>query len=111
MVCRPIVTSSIEKKERSEIASTMSGMIIGAKISASRLRLFLRRVSMPIASSVPRSVAIRVETSATISVFSAAERISWFEASETYHLVEKPDQTVGRPPSLKESATSTPIGT
>ena len=55
-------------------------------------------------------MAIAVETSATMSVLSAAERISSFEASETYHLVEKPDQTVGRPPSLKESATSTAIG-
>ena len=52
-----------------------------------------------------------VETRATMRVLSAAERISAFEASETYHFVEKPDHTVGRPPSLKESATSTAIGT
>ena len=66
---------------------------------------------MPMASSVPSSVAMTVEATATISVFSAADNMSWLDASDTYHLVEKPDQTVGRPPSLKESATSTAIGT
>ena len=60
---------------------------------------------------MPSRVAIAVETSATISVLSAADRISLFEASEPYHFSEKPDQTVGSPPSLKDSATSTAIGT
>ena len=66
---------------------------------------------MPMASSVPSSVAMTVEATATISVLSAADNMSWLEASDTYHLVEKPDQTVGSPPSLKDSATSTAIGT
>ena len=62
------------------------------------------------ASSVPSSVAIAVETSATISVLSAADRIAELAASETYHFSEKPDHAVGSPPSLKDSATSTAIG-
>ena len=51
-----------------------------------------------------------VETSATISVLSAADRIAELWASETYHFSEKPDHAVGSPPSLKDSATSTAIG-
>ena len=71
---------------------------------------YCRRISTPIASKVPSSVAMAVETSATISVLRAAERIAAFPASEAYHFSEKPDQTVGSPPWLKDSATSTAIG-
>ena len=59
---------------------------------------------------MPSSVAIAVDTSATTSVFSAADRISLLEASDTYHFNEKPDHIVGNPPSLNDSATSTAIG-
>ncbi len=77
IVRSPMVTSSMEKKESSATASTMSGMIIGAKTSASSTVPRRCRISMPMASSVPSSVAMTVEATATISVFSAADRMSW----------------------------------
>ena len=53
-----------------------------------------------------------VETSATISVLSAADRISPVGGERARTIsCEKPDHTVGSPPSLKDSATSTAIGT
>ena len=77
MVCRPMVTLSMEKNESSAIASTMSGMIIGAKISASSA------VPRRCGASRCRSRAAcraawrsRSRPAATISVLSAADRMS-----------------------------------
>lgn len=83
---------------------------MGAKASASRPLLFLRRVSMPSARSVPSTVEIAVAKTATIRVFQAARKMSVLASNAPYQRVEKPDQVVGRPLSLKESSTSTAIG-
>ena len=72
MVCRPMVTSSSEKKLNSAMARTMSGMIIGAKIMVSRKRPLRLRISTPMASKVPNIAARNVDTTATNSVLSAA---------------------------------------
>lgn len=110
IVCRPIVTPSSEKKLSSAMASAMSGMIIGAKMMVSRKRPLRRRISTPMARSVPSVVATTVDTRATISVFSAACIMSPLRISSPYHFVEKPVQAVGMPPSLKLSATRTELG-
>ena len=47
----------------------------------------------------------RSTTTATISVFQRrVQDVRDCRPATTYHLIEKPDQTVGRPPSLKESS-------
>ena len=93
------------------MASTISGMIIGAKMSDSNNLPLRRRISTPMANKVPSTVASRVETNATIKVLRAADRMSSLAISAPYQRVEKPVQAVGRPPSLNDSATRTEIGT
>jgi len=105
MVCSPIGTFSSEKKLSSAMASTISGMIIGAKINASMARPLRWRISTPMARSVPRTVDKPAEI-----VLNAACRMSALCHSTPYHLVENPVQAVGSPPSLKDKATSTEIG-
>ena len=92
------------------MASTMSGMIIGAKIRDSSQRPLRARISMPMARSVPRIVASVADTSATIRVFSAAFRMSALPNNAPYHFSENPVHAVGSPPSLNDNATNTEIG-
>ena len=87
----------------------MSGMIIGAKSSASR-GADGRTRSTPSARRVPMTVEIAVDQTATMMEFHAAPVIFALAASAPYHSSEKPPQAVGMPDLLKDSTISTAIG-
>ena len=96
------MTSIRVKNDRSAIASTMSGMIIGANSSASTLGE-VRRCSIPIASMVPSTVAIAVDDAATMSELRVAAMILGLAASFPYQSKENPVQAVGMPARLNDS--------
>ncbi|MCY1247981.1 hypothetical protein D9M72_613590 [compost metagenome] len=111
--CSPRPTLSRLKKLSSAIASTMSGMIIGAisKVSTTwPLWLSLRRNSMPNARNVPSTQAMKVADNATTRVLSAADRIAVLCASAAYHFSDTPPQAVGKPDLLNDSRINTRIG-
>ena len=92
------------------MASTMSGMIIGAKSRASRAGDGLARAT-PSASRVPSTVAMSVDHSATISEFQrrAGDLRGSPRACRTIRS-ETPPQAVGRPDLLSDSTISTAMG-
>ncbi len=106
---RPKVRLSSVKNDRSAIASTTSGMIIGANSTASAAAETGRR-STPSAREVPRTVAMRVEARATTREFRAAPRISGLWRSREYQSSDAPVHTVGRPALLKLKIMSVKIG-
>src|SRR5262245_12821885 len=93
----------------SAIASTVSGMSIGANSSASILAE-ARRCSIPIASMVPRTVAIAVDEAATISELRVAAMILGLAISFPYQSRENPVQAVGMPARLNDSTIRIAIG-
>ena len=97
------------KKDRSAIASTISGMIIGANSSASTAGE-VRRCSMPDRQQGAEHRRDRRRDAATMSEFRVAAMILGLAASLPYQSKENPVQAVGRPARLNDSTIRTAIG-
>ena len=87
-----------------EMPVITSGMISGAvtrpDITRRPRNLVKRASAMP--AMVPRMVATQADTKAISSDRMSASITCLLENSETYHLVEKPPQTLASRDSLKE---------